>query len=362
MNSSTSWPNSSRKYSASVRPVSPTRARAPGGSFIWPKTSAVLSMTPDSFISSHRLLPSRVRSPTPANTLKPPCSWAMLRISSITMTVLPTPAPPNRPILLPLAKVVTRSMTLIPVSSTFVSTACSLTGGASRWMGRWASDLIGPFPSIGAPITLIIRPRVDLPTGTVIGAPVSFTSVPRIRPSVLAMAMVRTEFFGDRGLPHVVPQQGQVGDQLAGVVGRVTHGNHLRGVKAGQVIEHRRINLRFNIPREETSQYLLGFWFVQVVDAHPFFPFGHLDRDQDRDGGHQLGHRDKVGMHQGHLSNALLDVLIAGNRDRGEDIFQLGPVAGLRHIGDDRHTESPKVVAPLAADRHEHGVGPLSDV
>ena len=31
-----------------VRPVSATRRRAPGGSFIWPKTIAVLSMTPDS--------------------------------------------------------------------------------------------------------------------------------------------------------------------------------------------------------------------------------------------------------------------------------------------------------------------------
>jgi hypothetical protein len=40
--------------------------RAPGGSFIWPKTSIVLSMTPDSFISSQRSLPSRERSPDAA--------------------------------------------------------------------------------------------------------------------------------------------------------------------------------------------------------------------------------------------------------------------------------------------------------
>ena len=38
---STSWPWS-RKYSATVRPDRPTRARAPGGSFIWPYTSAHL--------------------------------------------------------------------------------------------------------------------------------------------------------------------------------------------------------------------------------------------------------------------------------------------------------------------------------
>ena len=61
-------PSSSRKYSAIVRAVRPTRWRAPGGSFIWPKTKAVLAMTPDSVISAIRSLPSRLRSPTPAKT------------------------------------------------------------------------------------------------------------------------------------------------------------------------------------------------------------------------------------------------------------------------------------------------------
>jgi hypothetical protein len=82
MNMSTSAPSLSRKYSAMVRPVSPIRARAPGGSFIWPKTSVVLSSTPESRISKYMSLPSRVRSPTPAKTERPWCSWAMLRISS----------------------------------------------------------------------------------------------------------------------------------------------------------------------------------------------------------------------------------------------------------------------------------------
>jgi hypothetical protein len=59
---------SSRKYSAIVNPESPTRRRAPGGSFICPKTSAVFSITFDSVISSQRSLPSRERSPTPAKT------------------------------------------------------------------------------------------------------------------------------------------------------------------------------------------------------------------------------------------------------------------------------------------------------
>ena len=46
-----------------------TRMRAPGGSFIWPNTSAVFLMTPEAFISFRRSLPSRERSPTPVNTL-----------------------------------------------------------------------------------------------------------------------------------------------------------------------------------------------------------------------------------------------------------------------------------------------------
>ncbi len=51
MKNSTSWPSLSRKCSAMVSPVRPTRMRAPGGSFIWPKTMATLSSTPEFFIS-----------------------------------------------------------------------------------------------------------------------------------------------------------------------------------------------------------------------------------------------------------------------------------------------------------------------
>ena len=72
MKSSTSWFCTSRKYSAMVSADSATRRRVPGGSSIWPKTSAVSSSTPDSVISMMRSLPSRVRSPTPANTEVPP--------------------------------------------------------------------------------------------------------------------------------------------------------------------------------------------------------------------------------------------------------------------------------------------------
>ncbi|KAH1018105.1 hypothetical protein HUJ05_005922 [Dendroctonus ponderosae] len=64
MKSSTSCPSWSRKYSATVSPVKATRARAPGGSFICPYTSATLEvlslreMTPDSIISWYKSLPN----------------------------------------------------------------------------------------------------------------------------------------------------------------------------------------------------------------------------------------------------------------------------------------------------------------
>ena len=132
MNINTSTASSSRKYSATVKPVNPTRARAPGGSFICPKTRLVLSSTPESFISFQRSFPSRVRSPTPANTENPPCSAAMFRISSMITTVLPTPAPPNKPILPPLRKGQRRSITLTPVTSICASVFCSSNAGASR--------------------------------------------------------------------------------------------------------------------------------------------------------------------------------------------------------------------------------------
>src|ERR1700722_10485666 len=59
-------------------------------------------------------------------------------------------------------------------------------------MARLPSDLIGPASSTGSPITFMMRPSVPAPTGTMIGLPVSLTSWPRTRPSVVSIAMVRT--------------------------------------------------------------------------------------------------------------------------------------------------------------------------
>ena len=94
--------------------------------------SAVDGSTPDSFISRYRSFPSRVRSPTPQKTDRPPCPMATLWISSWMMTVLPTPAPPNSPIFPPLANGAMRSMTLIPVSKTSVLGCSSVNNGTLR--------------------------------------------------------------------------------------------------------------------------------------------------------------------------------------------------------------------------------------
>ena len=93
----------------------------------------------------------------------------MLLISSIMFTVLPTPAPPNRPTLPPLANGQTRSITLMPVSSSSCEGDSSSYAGALRWIEAISVESTGPRSSIGLPSTSMMRPSVPLPTGTVIG-------------------------------------------------------------------------------------------------------------------------------------------------------------------------------------------------
>jgi hypothetical protein len=152
-------------------------------------------MTPDSVISAMRSLPSRERSPTPANTDTPACSWATFRISSWMMTVLPTPAPPKMPILPPFLNGQIRSMTLRPVSKTSTSVVCWSNAGAERWIGSVFARETGSLPSIALPRTSKTRPSVTSPTGTEIGPPVSSTGMPRARPSVVVIATVRTQLL-----------------------------------------------------------------------------------------------------------------------------------------------------------------------
>ena len=107
-------------------------------------------------------------------------------------TVLPTPAPPKRPIFPPREYGAIRSTTLMPVSRICVDVSWLSNFGAGRWIGQLSLLPTGAgLWSTGSPRTLKTRPRVASPTGTMIGAPVSSASMPRIRPSVELMAMHR---------------------------------------------------------------------------------------------------------------------------------------------------------------------------
>ena len=109
---------------------------------------------------------------------------ATLLMSSWIMTVLPTPAPPKRPVLPPFVYGSSRSMTLMPVSNISTEVACSSYAGGSRWIGQRSLAFTGPRPSIGSPMTFRMRPSVSLPTGTEMGAPRSTAVMPRTMPSV----------------------------------------------------------------------------------------------------------------------------------------------------------------------------------
>ena len=137
-------------------------------------------------------MPSRVRSPTPANTEVPENSRAIRVIISWISTVLPTPAPPKRPILPPFTYGVSRSMTLIPVSRISVLPSSWSKAGGSRWMLHCSPSRPKPGSSMQSPSALNTWPFTTSPTGTEIGLPVSLTSAPRTRPSVGAMDTART--------------------------------------------------------------------------------------------------------------------------------------------------------------------------
>src|SRR3990170_4384584 len=143
-------------------------------------------MTPASVISAIRSLPSGVRSPTPANTDTPPWFLATRAIISWISTVLPTPAPPNRPIFPPVTYGVSRSMTLMPVSNIVVFGSSWSKAGALRWMPhRSSTSNFSPSSRLRtSPVALKTLPSVASPTGTEIGPPVSVTGEPRTTPSV----------------------------------------------------------------------------------------------------------------------------------------------------------------------------------
>ena len=80
----------------------------------------------------------------------------------------------------------------MPVTSTSASVDWSTKSGAGAWIGAVTLMSTAPRSSTGSPMTFRMRPSVSLPTGIEIGPPVSSTSLPRVRPSVASMAIVRT--------------------------------------------------------------------------------------------------------------------------------------------------------------------------
>ena len=119
------------------------RARARGdGSFIWPYTSAAFeppsrAITSGAFVSSsrgRRSLPSRVRSPTPAKTEKPPCAFAMLRKNDRVSRFVFADGRGCRCVRRSVAagSGVRAGRTLMPVTSISMSVLWSTKGGASR--------------------------------------------------------------------------------------------------------------------------------------------------------------------------------------------------------------------------------------
>ncbi len=141
-----------------------------------------------SCISSQRSFPSRVRSPTPAKHRNPRAAGDP-RIQLGRITVLPSPAPPNKPLC-------RRGQT----ASAGRSPDAGLEDFGFRRKLRTSAGRDGSPASAASPGPG--RPRVAekvedaaeraLPTGTVTGAPVSTHSAPRINPSVLPRATQRT--------------------------------------------------------------------------------------------------------------------------------------------------------------------------
>ena len=118
----------------------------------------------------------------------------MAWMSSITNTVLPTPAPPNIAAFPPWASGARRSITLTPVENRRVAPVWAANVGGLRWIGqRGASAGRGGPRSPIRPRTSIRRPRIASPTWIVTGPPAPRARSPRLSPVVGSSAIARAE-------------------------------------------------------------------------------------------------------------------------------------------------------------------------
>ena len=173
---STSWPWS-RKCSATVRPVRPTRARAPGGSFIWPNTSAHFEPSPP---------PSVVDA-----------GFDELVIEVVAFAGALADAGEHRITAVRLRDVVDQFLNQHGLADAGAAEQADLAalgirreqiddldagdenfslgrllGIGRRFLmdGAVAFGFTGPASSTGSPMTFMMRPSVPTPTGTMIGA------------------------------------------------------------------------------------------------------------------------------------------------------------------------------------------------
>jgi hypothetical protein len=169
---STSWPSSSRKYSAWVRPDRATRARAPGGSFIWPNTSATFE-------------PSGVGLPSLSLAMTPGVEELVIEVVALAGAL--ADAGEHRHAAVALGDVVDQLLDQHGLADAGAAEQADLAalgvgreqvddldagdedrglgrlvdeGGASAWIGRVRSLPIGPRSSIGSPMTFMMRPSV----------------------------------------------------------------------------------------------------------------------------------------------------------------------------------------------------------
>ena len=128
----------------------------------------------------------------PQKMLTPSCCPTMLWIISVSSTVLPTPAPPNRPALPPRSSGISTSITLMPVSNISDLVERRASGGGARCTERHWTSSGAASRSMALPNTSNIRDRIPLPTGAFSGPPVSSTGMPRASPCVGVNAIPRT--------------------------------------------------------------------------------------------------------------------------------------------------------------------------
>src|SRR2546423_33027 len=171
------------------------------------------------------------------------------------MTVFPTPAPPNRPILPPFTNGAIKSMTLIPVSNTSVLGSRSTNFGVSRWIGqRSASAGMGSPSSTGSPRTVRGPARPPRPPGTGSGWFRCSRPPPDSR-----------QLLRDLRLPRPIVGALQQLDDVTGVVGGVLHRRPLRAEERRRGFHQRPVDLVPHVEGQELLQNGFGRGLEDVI-------------------------------------------------------------------------------------------------